>query len=104
MPGKSGELPLLAKLPATPHELAEWKQATVHFNYHISVDGMPYSVPYGFIKRKVDVRITDTVIGIFHNHNRIASHCRLFGRKGQYITVTEHMPDNHQEYLEWNSD
>ena len=30
------ELPLLAKLPATPYELAEWKQATVQFNYHIS--------------------------------------------------------------------
>ena len=32
------ELPLLAKLPATPYELAEWKKATVQFNYHISVD------------------------------------------------------------------
>ena len=32
------ELPLLAKLPATPYELAEWKQATVQFNYHISIE------------------------------------------------------------------
>ena len=98
------ELPLLAKLPATPYELAEWKQATVQFNYHISVDGMLYSVPYEFIKRKVDVRVTDTVIEIFYNHNRIASHHRLYGRKGQYSTVTEHMPANHQAYLEWNGD
>ena len=81
------ELPLLAKLPATPYELAEWKQATVQFNYHISVDGMLYSVPYDF-----------------YNHNRIASHRRLFGRKGQYSTVTEHMPADHQAYLEWNGD
>ena len=98
------ELPLLAKLPATPYELAEWKQATVQFNYHISVDGMLYSVPYEFIKRKVDVRVTDTVIEIFYNHNRIASHRRLYGRKGQYSTVTEHMPADHQAYLEWNGD
>lgn len=98
------ELPLLAKLPATPYELAEWKQATVQFNYHISVDGMLYSVPYEFIKRKVDVRITDTVIEIFYNHNRIASHRRLYGRKGQYSTITEHMPADHQAYLEWNGD
>lgn len=68
------ELPLLAKLPATPYELAEWKQSTVQFNYHISVDGMPYSVPCEFIKRKVDVRVTDTVIEIFYNHNRIAAY------------------------------
>ena len=40
------ELPLMAKLPATRYELAEWKSATVQFNYHISVDGMLYSVPY----------------------------------------------------------
>lgn len=98
------ELPLLAKLPATPYELAEWKAATVQFNYHISVDGMLYSVPYEFIKRKVDVRITDTTIEIFYNHNRVASHRRLYGRKGQYSTITEHMPESHQKYLEWNGD
>jgi len=98
------ELPLLAKLPATRYELAEWKTATVQFNYHISVDGMLYSVPYEFIKRKVDVRITDQVVEIFFNHNRIASHRRRYGRKGQYSTVTEHMPEDHQKYLEWNGD
>ena len=40
------EKPLLAPLPATRYELAEWKTATVQFNYHISVNGMLYSVPY----------------------------------------------------------
>ena len=53
------EMPLLAPLPATPFELAEWKQATVQFNYHIAVDRIFYSVPYQYIKNKVDVRITD---------------------------------------------
>ena len=98
------ELPLLAPLPATPYELAEWKQATVQFNYHISVEGMLYSVPYEYIKRKVDVRITDKTIEVFYNHNRIASHRRLYGRKGQYSTIVEHMPEDHQKYLEWNGD
>lgn len=98
------ELPLLAPLPVTPYELAEWKQATIQFNYHISFDGMSYSVPYGYTKRKVDVRVTDKTIEIFYNHNRIASHRRLYGRKGQYSTVTEHMPTTHQQYLEWNGD
>ena len=101
---RNEELPLLAKLPATPYELAEWKSATVQFNYHISVNGMLYSVPYEFIKRKVEVRITDKVVEIFYNHNRIASHRRLYGRKGQYSTVTEHMPTDHQKFLEWNGD
>ena len=57
----------------TPYELAEWKQATVQFNYHISFAGMLYSVPHEYIKRKVDVRVTDKTIEIFYNHNRIAS-------------------------------
>ena len=98
------EMPLLAPLPATPFELAEWKQATVQFNYHIAVDRMFYSVPYQYIKNKVDVRITDTTVEIFYNHNRIASHRRLYGRSGQYSTVTEHMPPEHQKYLEWNGE
>lgn len=98
------ELPFLSPLPATLYELADWKQATVQFNYHIFLEGMIYSVPYEYIKRKVDVRITDRVIEIFYNHNRIATHKRLYGRKGQYSTILEHMPPDHQKYLEWNGD
>lgn len=98
------ELPFLSPLPTTSYELADWKQATVQFNYHISLDGMLYSVPYEYIKRKVDVRVTDRIIEIFYNHNRIASHKRLYGRKGQYSTILEHMPPDHQKYLEWNGD
>lgn len=65
---------------------------------------MLYSVPYEYIKKKVDVKVTDTTIEIFYNHNRIASHRRLKGRPGQYSTITEHMPEDHQKYLEWNGD
>ena len=65
---------------------------------------MLYSVPYEYIKKKVDVKATDTTIEIFYNHNRIASHCRLKGRPGQYSTITEHMPEEHQKYLERSGD
>lgn len=98
------EQPLLAPLPTTPYELAAWKKATVQFNYHISVDRMLYSVPCEYIKRKVDVRITETTIEVFFNHNRLCSHVRLYGRPGQYSTIVEHMPEDHQKYLEWNGD
>ena len=57
-----------------------------------------------YIKDKVDVRITETTIEIFYHHNRIASHRRLHGRSGQYSTAMEHMPPDHQKYLEWNGD
>ena len=98
------EKPLLVPLPAAPFELCEWKQATVQFNYHIAVDKMYYSVPFQYIREKVDVRITETTLEIFLHHERIASHRRLHGRPGQYSTVTGHMPEDHQQYLEWNGD
>ena len=98
------ELPLLASLPATLYELAEWKQATVQYNYHISCEGMMYSVPYEYIHRKVSVRLTDKVVKIFYNDIVIATHYRLKGRKGQYSTVTEHMPKEHQAYAKWDGE
>ena len=96
------EKPLLMPLPANRFELAVWKQATVQFNYHISVEGMFYSVPFQYIKERVDVRVTDTTIEIFFNNERIASHRRLVGRPGQYSTIQVHMPKDHQQYLEWD--
>ena len=98
------EKPLLAPLPATRFELATWKQATVQFNYHIAVDKMFYSVPYQYIKEKVDVRITDIAVEVYSKNERIASHRRLTGRPGQYSTQIDHMPKDHQQYLEWNGD
>jgi hypothetical protein len=84
--------------------LATWKIATVQFNYHIAVDKMHYSVPYEYIKHKVDVRITRNIIEVFFNHLRICSHPRLYGRPGQYSTVTDHMPEDHKKYTQWNAD
>ena len=98
------EKPMLLPLPSTPYELATWKVATVQLNYHISVDKMHYSVPYEYIKHQVDVRVTRNIIEAFYNNHRIASHRRLYGRPGQYSTVTEHMPDNHQSYVQWNAE
>ena len=95
---------VLLPLPTAPYELAIWKIATVQFNYHISVDKMYYSFPYEYIKHKVDVRITKNVIEVFFNNHRICSHPRLHGRKGQYSTVVEHMPEDHKKYTAWNSE
>lgn len=94
----------LMPLPKTQYELATWKIATVQFNYHISVDKMNYSVPYEYIKHKVDVRITRSMIEVFYNNNRICSHPKLHGREGQYSTLEEHMPEDHKKYTTWNSE
>lgn len=98
------EKAFLLPLPTRPFELSEWKTAIVSLNYHISVDKMNYSVPYEYIRQKVDVRITKNTIEIFFGGNRICSHRRLYGRAGQYSTIEEHMPPNHQQYIQWNGE
>ena len=98
------EKPFLLPLPARPYELSEWKIATVAPNYHIYVDKQNYSVPYEYIKQKVDVRITKSTIEVFFSGNRICSHPRLYGRQNQYSTIEAHMPPNHQQYIQWNGD
>ena len=92
------EQPLLQPLPDRPFELSEWKICVVAYNYHISVDKMFYSVPYEYIKQKVDVRLTRGTMEVFLNSTRIASHVRKYGHPGQYTTIPEHMPEDHRKY------
>ena len=94
----------LQPLPQRPFELATWKVATVQYNYHISVDGQNYSVPYEYIKQKADVRLTKNTVEVFSEGDRICSHARLYGKPNQYSTLETHMPPNHQKYLQWNGD
>jgi transposase len=98
------ERPFLLALPEHPYELAVWKIATVQFNYHITVESGNYSVPYEYIKQKVNVRLTKRLVEVFFGENRIASHPRLYGRIGQYSTCEEHMPKAHREYASWNAE
>ena len=98
------ERAFLMPLPPRPYELAVWKIATVAPNYHISIDKMNYSVPYEYIKKKVDVRLTRITVEVFYDGNRICSHRRLYGRANQYNTNEEHMPDAHQKYIQWNGE
>ncbi len=94
----------LLPLPDSAFEIAVWKVATVQYNYHISVEKQNYSAPYEYIRQKVDVRLTSRTVEIFFSGNRIASHPRLHGRPNQYSTNEDHMPPDHQKYLQWNGE
>jgi len=98
------EKQFLLPLPRNHFELASWKTATVQFNYHIACDNQNYSVPFEYIGKKVDVRITKNVVEMFYGGNRICTHIRLYGRANQYNTMESHMPPNHQKNAEWSGD
>jgi len=91
-------------LPKHHFELAEWRQATVQTNYHISCLKQNYSVPFEYIGRKVDIRIAKFTIEVFYSGSRISSHPRLHGPNNQYSTVDGHMPPNHRKDVEWTGD
>ena len=89
---------------ASPYELANWKKATVQYDYHVSVEKMYYSVPHEYIKHEVYIRITQKIIEVFFKNFRISSHMRLQCREGQLSTLPKHIPFHHKEYLDFNRD
>ena len=95
--------PALRQLPSVPYELAYWKKATVHLDYHVEVKGYYYSVPYKLVKKKLDIRYTQQTVECFYRGKRVASHLRDVP-SGRHATIKEHMPLKHQKYLEWTPD
>ena len=92
--------PALKPLPPTPYEYAEWKKVRVNIDYHVEIHGHYYSVPYQLIHKQLDARIAANTVECFLHSKRMASHRRSF-RKGHHTTVIEHMPKNHQHYVQW---
>lgn len=88
----------LSPLPSTPYKISVWKTAKVRPDYHISVESMFYSVPYEYINRDVEVRLSDSLVEIYFNHMRVATHKRLYGKYGQLSTVRDHMPETRRHF------
>lgn len=92
----------LRALPATRFELARWRGATVHIDYHVDGgDGHYYSVPFRYVRQKVEVRLTSATVEVFKGHTRIASHPREYDPRRRYVTDPAHMPAAHRAHAEW---
>lgn len=91
----------LRALPPGRFELARWRKATVHLDYHVDAgDDHYYSVPYRYVRHKVEVRLTSSTVEVFKGTERIASHAREYSKR-RYVTEPDHMPANHRGHLEW---
>lgn len=93
---ESEELPSMQPLPPERYETCEWRSAKVAPDYHVTIDYMHYSVPFALIGQQVDVRLMASSVKVLSGGEVVAEHRRLRGRKGQYSTVVDHMPDNHR--------
>jgi transposase len=97
---ESLDKPAMRPLPPLPYEFAVWKKARVNIDYHITIEYVHYSVPYTLIQEEVDVRITESMIEVYHRLKRVACHRRAH-RPNQIVTEPSHRPKSHQKHLEW---
>ena len=92
--------PALLPLPAGPYEFARWKLARVGIDYCVEVDGNYFSAPYTLVHQSVEVRVTTTVVELYHQGRRVGLHPRLLGR-GRFHIDPAHRPPAHAAYSEW---
>ena len=95
------DAPFLRPLPASRFVLAEWKRASVNIDYHVQFDDNYYSAPHALVRQEVELRITRSSVEILSRGRRVASHRRSY-RKGDYVTVAEHMPAAHRAHAQWS--
>jgi hypothetical protein len=100
LPDADGAREPLKPLPAERYEYAEWRKARANIDYHITVDGHHYSVPFRLVREEVKVRMTATTVEAFHDGRRVAAHLRGH-RKGGFTTDPTHRPKAHREHLAW---
>jgi transposase len=86
--------PYLKQLPANRYIYKEFKIATVDIDYHITLHKARYSVPFKFLKQKVEIRYSTSTVEIYHKSKLISTHPRYYD--SGYSTIKEHMPLNHQ--------
>lgn len=95
--------PALQPLPAQPFVFGFWKQAKVNFDYHVEVERHYYSVPYALVAQEVQVKVSEQLVEIFHQQQRVACHERSQASH-RHTTLPEHMPPEHWAYKHQSKD
>ncbi len=87
----------LLPLPPTPWAPVTWKQAKLHPDCHVVLEGAFYSAPHRLIGQRLWVRATWTQVQLFHDHALVATH--LAARPGQRRTLPAHLPPDKVHFL-----
>jgi transposase len=93
---ENNERECLLSLPKERYEICEWRRSKISPDYHVRIDYMHYSTPHVLIGKTCDIRLTTSKVEVICDGQIVASHLRLYGRKNQYSTNTDHMPENHR--------
>jgi transposase len=85
----------LLALPASRYELVLWKQARVHSDSHVQIDGAFYSAPWRLLHQQLSVRSSAHSIALYHQDELLWTHARV--ARGQRSTVDEHLPEHRRD-------
>lgn len=85
----------LKPLPDVRYDVAEWVyNRSVNLDFHVVFAKNRYSVPHRYVGRKVDLRVGESTLSIYHAGDRIATHRLLPAYvKNGYSTDESHMPE-----------
>ena len=83
---ESYEKSALKPLPKHRYEFVVIKNAQVNLDYHVEVNEHYYSVPHQYIGKSVDYHLSEQVVSLFHNNQRIAIHKRSAVKRRQRST------------------
>lgn len=95
----------LRNLPDIPYEIFTIsRNHVVGLNFHVQYKKNSYSVPYAYVRKHVDLKVSENTVDIYYGNERIATHKRFPDYiEYKYSTLKEHMPT---EFLknEWNDE
>jgi transposase len=96
----------LQALPSAPFVIGTWSRGKVRAHYHVTVDGVAYSIPHRLIGAVVDVHAGPAVIQVFHRGDRVACHRRRVAGEdpragGDRVTLDAHKPANHKAMADY---
>lgn len=92
--------PALKPLPRDAYEYATFQKATVHLDYHVTVNKHYYSVPQHLIGKKIEVRVTQSAVECLFQGKSVARHQRD-DTAGERTTNLNHMPKAHLAHESW---
>ena len=93
----------LKPLPEIPFEVCHWFYSRkVQVNCHITYQKNWYSVPYEYVGKSVDLKVSETTLTIYYQNKRINIH-KLFPVyiKNKYSTYEQDMPES-VKVSEWD--
>jgi len=95
----------LQPLPFRHYEIRRRKVVTVMKNNYVYLgeDKHYYSVPFRFIGKKVTILYNQSLVEIYHRHDRIAIYDRD-RRPYKYSFVDDHLASKHRYITDWNPD